>query len=383
MSTAEELRRAMVERLVAAGDLRSQPWIDAFGSVPRHVFLPEFFRQSADLSGWDAVSAHDPGALELIYTDTTWVTQLDNDPGRWQAARAAGEPAAGIPTSSSTLPGLMALMLEALDVHDGDRVLEIGTGSGYNAALLSHRLGPELVTTVEVDPALADAARAGVRACGYSPTVAVADGMAGYPAGAPYDRLIATCSVPGVPAAWIEQVRPGGLVLTSLYRELNGGPLASLRVDGHGRAEGRFLRDRGSFMPVRSASRAAPGELLGVALTAADPGGARPADIGREVLDDRDFSLVAAFLLPDVTQIGFIPASGPQWWLLAGDGSWACLDETTGAVSQRGARRLWDELEGAHRRWTGVGKPSRERFGLTVTESGEHVFWLDTPRQAW
>lgn len=384
MNTLERLRGAMVERLIAAGRLRSTPWIDAFSHVPRHVFLPRFFRQSRDLSGWVAVSADDEGAPELVYSDATWVTQLDDDPARWQAARRSGEPAHGVPTSSSTAPGLMALLLESLDVHDGHRILEIGTGTGYNAALLCHRLGSAAVTTVEVDETVAGVARAALRACGFAPTVLVTDGSAGHPEGPRYDRLLATCSVPEIPSAWLAQVRPGGLITSSLHRDLGGGPLTVLRVDEPGRAEGRFLPDYGSFMPVRTAAPADASARLSAALaTEAPDAGARAAAVTPDALDSADFGMVAALRLPGVASIGFDPATGPQRWLLADGGSWACVDEPTGVVSQHGARRLWDEVEEVHLQWRRSGEPSRERLGLSVTGSGEHRFWLDTPQHVW
>lgn len=252
MSDTDGLRRAMVDQLTAASALRTLPWIHAFNSVPRHLFLPRCFRQTPDYSGWEPVSEDDPAWLEMVYTDATCVTQLDNDPTRWQTARTTGRPARGVPTSSSTAPGLMALMLEALDVDDGARVLEIGTGTGYNAALLSHRLHSSLVTTVEVDPTVAEAARLALLACGYTPTLVVGDGTTGHPEGAPYDRIIATCSATTIPASWVAQLRPGGLMLTNLHRDLGGGALALLRRDEHGQMRGRFLPDYGGFMPVRS-----------------------------------------------------------------------------------------------------------------------------------
>jgi protein-L-isoaspartate(D-aspartate) O-methyltransferase len=374
----------MVEQMIAAGSLHSRPWIAAFTRVPRHVFLPRFFRQSADLSGWEAVSESDPGALDLIYTGATWVTQLDNDPHRWQHARASDKPTPGTPTSSSTAPGLMALMLEALDVHDGHRVLEIGTGSGYNAALLCQRFGSTVLSTVEVDPAVAEAARGSLHTAGYTPTVAVVDGSAGHPEGAPYERLIATCSTPVIPPAWVAQVRSGGLILTSLHRDLGGGPLVLLQVQGNGQAEGRFLPDYGGFMPVRTHPLADTSQRLTAALaTDTAEGGGRATRLAPDVLDSTDFGMVAALRLPGVASIGFTPDTGPQRWLLADDGSWACLDETTGTVSQHGTRRLWNEVEEAHQQWTQLGSPSRDRLGLTVTSTGEHRFWLDTPPGAW
>jgi protein-L-isoaspartate(D-aspartate) O-methyltransferase len=373
----------MVQRMVAAGHLRSPAWIAAFTAVPRHLFLSRFFRQAGDLSGWHTVADTDPGALELIYDGATWVTQLDNDPRRWQTARSQATPTPGTPTSSSTAPGLMALMLEALHIRDGHRVLEIGTGTGYNAALLCHRLGSDRVATVEVDLAVAGAARTALHAAGYTPTLAIADGAAGYADRSPYDRLIATCSASSVPPAWINQVRPGGLILTSLYRDLGGGPLALLHVGDRGGAEGRFLPDYGGFMPLRAHPPADATRLLDVALASPTPP-ARPTSLGADVLDSPDFGMITALRLPGVASIRFSPAGGPQRWLLAGnDGSWACLHETTQAVSQHGNRRLWDELEDLHRQWTRYGQPTRERAGLTVTASGQRRFWIDTPDRIW
>jgi len=378
------LRETMVDGLVSAGRLHSPSWIDAFARVPRHPFVREFFRQTQDLSGWEPVSATDPGAMAMIYSDTTWVTQLDNDPDRWHAARSSGEPAHGTPSSSSTAPGLMAAMLEALEVRDEHRMLEIGTGSGYTAALLSNRLTSSLVASVEVDPVVAETARTALRACGFDPTVAVADGAAGHAAGGPYDRLIATCSVPDIPAAWIAQVRQDGMILASLHRDLGGGPLVLLRVDGPGHAEGRFLPTYGSFMSVRTSPPPNPAARLATAL-ATEPAGAaaRAAVIPAEVLDSKDFGMIAALRLPGVASIGFDPDTGPQRWLLADDGSWARFDELTGTVFQHGARRLWDEVEDVHDQWVQLGRPARGRIGLTVTDIGEHRFWVDNRHGVW
>ena len=158
----------------------------------------------------------------------------------------------------------MALMLEALEIDDGQTVLEIGTGTGYNAALLSHRLGSGRVTTVEVDPAVAEAARLALLAGGYTPTLVVGDGVAGHPDGAPYDRIVATCSAATIPPPWVAQLRPGGMLLTNLHRDLGGGALALLRRDSQ--MVGRFLADYGAFMPVRSDPPADAEQRLAAAL---------------------------------------------------------------------------------------------------------------------
>ncbi|HEY8471674.1 MAG TPA: ATP-grasp peptide maturase system methyltransferase [Natronosporangium sp.] len=384
MNDATRQREQLLEQLVAAGRLRSPAWIAAFRNVPRHQFVRRFFRQTEDLSGWLPVDATDPDAISLLYRDTSWVTQLDHEPARWERARSTGEPARGTPTSSSTAPGLLAVMLEALDVQDGHRVLQIGTGSGYTAALLCERLGSDQVTTVEVDPVVADAASTALREVGYAPTIVVGDGTVGAAIEDGYDRLIATCSVPDLPAAWLRHTRPGGAILTSLHRDLGGGTLVRLWVDGGGGAEGRFLPTYGSFMPIRTAPVVDPAARLAAALAtypAAAP--ARATRIPPEALDSNDFGMVAALQLPGVASIGFDPATGPQRWLLADDGSWACVDESAGTVSQSGARRLWDEVEDIHEQWVRRGRPIRERLGLTVTSQGEHRFWVDGQRTPW
>ncbi|MGH3813677.1 MAG: methyltransferase domain-containing protein [Pseudonocardiaceae bacterium] len=203
------LRAGLVDELTAHGWLTSNPWRDAFGAVPRHAFLPRFFRLTPDGAAYLAIDEHHPDWLKLVYRNAVWPTQLDANPTAWQRAVEHG-PITAKPTCSSTQPSLMAIMLEALNITDNDRVLEIGTGTGYNAALLAHRVGGQQVTSVDIDPDLIAQARTSLHRAGYSPIVAVADGEGGHASGGPYDRLIATCSVATIPPAWIDQVRPGG-----------------------------------------------------------------------------------------------------------------------------------------------------------------------------
>lgn len=363
----------MVDRLVAAGELRTEPWIRAFRAVPRHLFLPRFFWPTPT-GDWAAVEAHDPEWLDRVYEVASIVTQLDNDRDAWSEARGAPRP--GTPTSSSSDPGLMATMLEALDIRDGHRVLEIGTGTGYNAALLAERLADDLVTSVEVDPALAEQARRAVHAVGRAPTIVTGDGRAGVPDRAPYDRVIATAGVPTVPTAWIRQTRPGGRILLNLYAELGGGALALLTVDGDA-AQGKFLPQYGAFMPTRDVQ---PSRTTQERFTCAlrDPAGERRhAELSADALDDLDFAMLAALLVPGTGWITFTPnGEPPQLWLLA-DGSWAMID-TDGITEQRGPRHLADELSAAYALWRELGSPSRDRFGITIT--GEHQqLWLDSP----
>ncbi|MFD0443998.1 methyltransferase domain-containing protein [Streptomyces indonesiensis] len=197
--SADELRQCMTDHLVRTGCIQSKPWRAAFLSVPRELFVPDFTVRAQ--GGLHRYSQGDPAWLAAAYQDVSLLTQFDQD---------------GTATSSSTQPSLMAEMLEALDVRDGDTVLEIGAGTGYNAALLSHRLGPDHVVTVDVDPDLVAAAKTRLRSAGYEPTLVAGDGMAGYSKRAPYDRLLATCGVGRIPTPWRDQLRPGGVIVANI-----------------------------------------------------------------------------------------------------------------------------------------------------------------------
>lgn len=209
--------------------------------MPRHeVLRGGFFDRSED--AWRSVPADSGGWLERCYADESLVTQIAGTivPGdiRGEILRE--------PTSSSTLPSLVVRMLEDLQVEDGDRVLEIGTGTGYSTGLLCHRLGDDLVTSMEVDAEVSRHAGDGLAACGYFPELVVGDGLVGHEDGAPYDRLVATCGVRELPHTWVGQTRPGGTILATVCGWMHASELARLTVADEGgwpvagSSEGRF-----------------------------------------------------------------------------------------------------------------------------------------------
>ncbi|MCN0150906.1 ATP-grasp peptide maturase system methyltransferase [Salinispora arenicola] len=374
-AAAEHLRNRLVNELTGHGWL-ADAWRPAFTAVPRHLFLPRFFRQAPDRSRYEAVDGSDPGALELVYSNSVLPTQLDGDDARWDESRHHG-PIDGVPTCSSTQPALMAVMLDALDVADGHRVLEVGTGTGYNATLLAHRLGSPLVTTVDIDAGLVRRARQSLAAVGYAPTVAATDGAAGYPGNAPYDRIIATCSVPRVPAVWLTQTRPGGVILTNLHREIGGGLLLRLTVDETGAASGHLLDDYGAFMPRRSCPTTRTSTLVRAASQAS--GDMHETHLPGPLADDGEaWTALVALLLPDVARLDIDRPDGPVQWLVHPDGSWAYHDISTHTVEQGGPRRLWTEVEDLYSRWTAHGKPTRPHIGVTIASTGQQV-WLNDP----
>ncbi|MFF9200677.1 methyltransferase domain-containing protein [Streptomyces sp. NPDC014986] len=309
---AGSARAALVREIGASGAFDADPvWREAFAAVPRHLFVPSYY--AGVVGGYERRWAEDPDPrarerwLRGAYEDTPLAIRLRD----------------GELISSSSQPSLMALMLAGLDVRDGQKVLEIGTGSGYNAALLAHRLGDDdLVTTVDLDPELTESARRHLDAAGHRPAVVTGDGVRGVPARAPFDRIVATCALPSVPRAWLAQCRPGGRILAPFATGL-----VVLTVRDHAHAEGRFLHTPAYFVPLRGAERSwrEPPDLEGL------PAAARGSDLFR--------------------------------FLLA---------LTAGALEPREAYDLWER----------AGRPQRERYGLTVGAGGGSA-WLDDPRSPY
>lgn len=183
--------------------------------------LPVHREQEPDL--WD----------KLVASDDPVVTQLDSD---------------GWPTSSSSARWVMNAMLDALDLRPGHHVLEIGTGTGWNAALMA--AAGAIVTTVEIDDILACHARTALEKTGFTDVmVIIGDGELGAPGHAPFDRVIATAAAHTVPYQWVEQTADGGIIVFPYTGVHHPRGLAVLTVSGH-QAAGRIV-DEAAFMPLR------------------------------------------------------------------------------------------------------------------------------------
>ncbi|MFI1940581.1 methyltransferase domain-containing protein [Streptomyces purpureus] len=298
-------RQALVTEIARTGVLSDPAWRAAFEDVPRHLFVPYYF--VAGTGGYERLWREDPDParrerwLRGAYRDIPLATRVRD----------------GQLISSSSQPSLMAEMLDALDVRDGQRVLEIGAGTGYNAALLCHRLGEERVTTVDLDPEITESARAHCAAAGYRPAVHTGDGARGCPERAPFDRIIATCTLPSVPPVWLRQCSRGALILAPLSTGL-----ILLRVRDADHAEGRFLPGPAYFVALRGATPPAPRS--------------RPSGLPRRAAQNDLF----AFL----------------------------LELTAGSLDPHEALSLWQRER----------RPRRERYGVTVS-GGRQWAWLDDP----
>jgi protein-L-isoaspartate(D-aspartate) O-methyltransferase len=360
---------AMITGLRDTGALTDPRWIEAFRAVPRHVFTPHL--RDPEGRHTDVTEARQAW-LRRVYQDDSLITAITHEPGL----------RIEVPTSSSTRPGLMARMLELLQLREGMRVLEIGTGTGYNAGLLTHRLGACHVTSIDIDPTLVEGARRRLHSLNLTPCLLVGDGLAGVPDRAPFDRIIATCAVPGVPLAWITQLTPGGAMLVNLRGEIAGGTLCLLSKDVTGDDEviGPFLGVAGHFMWARhDPGRALPYDIQPTSerdqtRTTTDPG--TVATIAHDVTNP-DFRFLAQLHIRGIRTFAAPP--GQPVHVVATDGSWATAQIATGHVAQGGTRRLWDNICAAHVLWRDLGQPPPTRFGVVANPTAQFAF-LDHDR---
>lgn len=378
------LRQALADELERLGDLYSPQWRRAVERVPRHLFVPEFFRGPDPSNGvalWTPVSGdHDPDQwLSPAYENVTLVTQLDQH----VTPHDVSEPVSGNPTSSSTLPGLVVLMLEYLDVADDTTVLEIGTGTGYSTALMCERLGDDRVTSIEVDPGVAAKAAEALRRVGHAPNLVVGDGLDGVPDHAPYDRVIATCSVRHIPRSWLDQTRPGGRILTTVAGWHDGSGLAMLEKGDDGAAEGRFLPGTISFMMARPHMPSPiSDEDQRAALKAVPEATPRQAVVGPDIREDGTGRFIMQLAIPNA-QVQRIRIDDGPWityFIDGANGSAASLaPEAAGGwvVRQAGPVRLWDDVEASVGRWRDAGSPAQEHFRIR-TDGRVQTVWLDT-----
>ncbi|MEU9983610.1 methyltransferase domain-containing protein [Streptomyces sp. NPDC050856] len=345
---------ALVENLYERG-LLDDTWRAVWHAVPREPFIPSRAWRQGPTECEPLTTEAD--RLALIHADEPVIIQVDD-----------GKPdGPGIATSSNSQPSMVARMLRLLSVEPGQRVLEIGTASGYVAALLSRRLGDSTVYSVEIDPGLADHAAGALRAAGFRPHLACSDGEWGWPARAPFDRILATCALRTVPHQLIRQLTPGGILVAPMARDFWSGAVVQLTADGQGQAGGRF-QGGASYMPMRSHRPPVPMPVDTTTCRTA------PVSVDPRELLSLGFALYAGTRHPKMRMVHTGQADGAQVWVQDEDGC-AATAATGEDAYEYGVRNLWQEVEQAHREYIALGSPEARDFGLTVTARGQQV-WL-------
>jgi protein-L-isoaspartate(D-aspartate) O-methyltransferase len=364
--------RAMIDRyadgLKAAGAIKSAAVERAFRTVERHRLLETFYYRGGE--GFVTLR-HDPGRpqrdhLALIYADTALVT------------RQVGE----LPASSTSQASLVARMLELLDFSRGMKVLEVGAGTGYNAALMAEIVGDQrLVVTVDVLEDVVDQTRRLLAGAGYPQIpVLLRDGFEGVPEQAPFDRIVATVGCSDLSPHWAGQLAEDGAMLVPL-EQATGHPLVLIRKQD-GTLRGRIVLRTG-FMPVRGPLHVE--DLWGRGVVAVgptesvhepDPGprfaARRPGEPMELTDDETDF----LFFLGLNDRRACRAPQGPAlttgldgWAALAPDGIWWWKDAS-----------LAGELDRHYRDWDARGRPALEDYQVSFAPVGEPG---DVPAGSW
>jgi len=364
-------------------------WRPAVGAVPRHLFVPRWWISNGPGGGLGLVSwelrdgSADPEAwIDAAYRDQPLVTRI----GSLHADHAApGARPAGRPTSSAIAPGVIVRMLRYARLADDADVLEVGTGTGYGAAVLCERAGYRQVTTIEPDEYLVKAAGERLAGIGLHPRVTRGDPDGPLPDR--YDRIVSKVPVRPVPAGWLAALRPGGRLVTPI-----AGTTLILTADQtpDGGAAGRIEWDRTVVVPAVAAPEVPEAQLAAV----------RTAD-GDEVTTGRypvvdvarawDLHSVLGLVAPGIQPEFAASAGGERTaWLVHPDGSWARATGTGDGppvVHQSGPRRLWDILDGIRLSWLRDGSLPAYGAAATITPDGtihlRHASWQATlPAQA-
>ena len=368
--------QALVAALKQEG-LLSQPLVEAaFLAVPRHAFIDRFFHREIrdrQVSMQEMRSTSYPSLddwLRAVYTNEPLATACDQ---------------AGTATSSSSLPAAMAIMLEASELAPGLRVLEIGTGTGYNAALLTSIVGRSgYVWSVEIDPELArQAERRLKQVVGLGVTVHAGNGLEGYAPGAPYDRVLVTGSTSMVPLPWLEQMRPGGILLMNLIGEMSACTFLKIVKKESGlAAQGHFLSGS-EFMELHEAGKYPQrramlvGQYLSRPISTQMP--STRAEFDLSSLWDRrlNFALQLAFPQMSFASV-YVNPMCPCLLDLASETM--LLFRPTGdeqfQIEVRGDPQVWERVLAVYQQWMECGKPEVSAYQLQTEAGGRQIITL-------
>lgn len=365
----EHIERLIAELRPNCTALEKSPWLEsAVRAVPRHLFIERFAVafNANDPWGpaeWATVDRTNPSpeALDAIYSD------------RGLMMRPPPE------HSAASQPALVLTMLHELGLEPGMRVLEIGTGSGWNAALIARGVGrDDLVHSVDIQQDLVERAREHLTAAGHPGVeLRAADGAARWPEAAPFDRIVATVGCPDLPPAWLDQLTDGGALLVPLLLRGFGAPLLHLRKDGAAFTGG--FRGPSGFMTLQGAHHTDTHDQI--------------------IIDDVPNALpVTSASLPEPINSGFL------WFLCATSdafryavrrgeeiphilhhvdtASWITFMPDDPSVQVVGESRALYDLRTTQEEWIEHGRPSLKSFGVEVVSADEAPAggWLDTRR---
>ena len=364
---SSELQDRFIEMLRSHRVLRQPGFEEAFRAVPRHLFIEQYLDKGP--KRWRKVSV-DPlnptkAQLKKIYSNGALTT--DGAP-KW---------------SSTSQPVLVAEMLAHLELERGMRVLEIGAGTGWNAALTGHVVGPKgHVTSIELEADLSRRARRGLRRAGAKNVrVITGDGADGDPSGAPFDRIVTTVGVPDIFPAWVEQLRVGGVLLVTIQATVHGHCLLSRLEKQADHLKGEALGPT-QFITLRGKQGRVPdAQTQKKRLEQAKSGRRRRNRLAPWVCLHprfRGWRLGDLLFFADLEGLS-VEQVGDRYVVSSPEFDGACVADGD-TVAVYGDEAVYEAFESANRRWLEAGAPSIGDYRFEVWPKGVSK---SRPKNGW
>ncbi|MCL0076606.1 protein-L-isoaspartate O-methyltransferase [Dehalococcoidia bacterium] len=349
-----DMVRQYVKELKERGAIKTRQVECAFSRVERHKLVEWFFveddKGEFEYTTWRVtkrdVDPENPEAdlLKIIYSDAVLPIRINPAP------------------SSTSQPFLVAEMLELLELKKGMNVLEIGAGTGYNAALMQEIVGSSgHITTIDIQDDVVEQTRRLLQASGYAEIEVIAtDGAEGFPENAPYDRVIATVGCPDVSPRWAEQLGSNGFMLIPLQHGAEGfNPLVHIWKEEE-RLLGKFVGLSG-FMSIQGklGIEQKPSFEDIARICSRKPKAVHPLpDIFKEIAESWENKGRSEFIsfLPFMGIVGDKKAlsfNPPSFW----DGEKGAAIVAQDGVALYGDESLLDDLKSLGELWERFGRP--------------------------
>lgn len=347
-----QLKDQLVEEIRA--HIQDETILNAFRRVPRHEFIETFFNGTY-MNGkqqWHCVSPTDSQWLEEIYKNRPLVTSLDSNR----------------PNVSSSQPDIMAKMIQSVKLQRGTRVLEIGTGTGYNAAILATLAGNENVVTIDINAALLEFARERIeRTVGAGITLLHADGR-NLQTSQEFDAIILSASHDRIEPSWIRALAPGGRIILNWSKSFSKVFLEAEKIDRG--LVGHVAQYSGDFMNLYDGNALKRGPLPYHSMPKL-----APLDFRAQLVEDFDFGFFLQINIPSLTSHRYRKTS-------SGEISYSVKDDTNRIVhfsstSITGDASLWNEIQTLHEKFKELKSPKRKKYLLKVDEDGLMAFIYD------
>lgn len=370
----EEFRTELLDRFIdmlrASRSLRAPGLEVAFRDVPRHVFVDRYYDDRRKKPRFVNVDRRRPSITQLrrIYTNDVLTTGLP--PGA---------------VSSTSQPSLMAEMLAQLQLERGMNVLEIGAGTGWNAALMGHIVGPAgCVSSIELDRDIALRARRNVRSIkAANVSIVAGDGANGHKRAAPFDRIITAVGCPDVFPAWVDQLKEGGLLLITLQSVPHGGGCLLSQLRKQNRCLTGEVLGTTWFIPFRGryGRESDSPEKIEERLSQGRAGRRRRRRLAPWICMHRQ---AKAFRIGDLLMMAYLEGMtveqlGNRLVISSPSSNGVCIADED-HIDVYGHDDAYEAFEAVAQQWLDRGAPARSEYRIEVWPKGVRKF---KPKDGW